>query len=535
MNLVVIIYSLIAGLIFSFGLPPKLFPGLEWVAFIPILGILLFDLKKKRYYFYAGFLSGFATIGKYLFWFFKSAPLTWIGISSLFWSELLVGLIWFLAIIYFAFWFGLFILFIKYFETGKVWDIFLIALSWPIFEFWRTFFYAFYPPIYGDGNIVGNHMALGIFGYSLANYYFLRQWSVIGGDYFLSFILVLANALGFYILKILINNKNLFFSNYKLFFKKFDLNLVFPLIIFIILILGGNYLIGEYLPSKTAVSVADIQLNFPVGVWSSFNYPLTVFNKIKAEINQAIIDKPSTNLIVIPEGADFTQFSGNQLNGIQSLLGVYPYRVIIDGSYNEFSSRENNLAVFDNQKGFLGKYAKRFLMPFGEYLPAIINFPVSLVYPNWLYNFSYRWYQPGNKAGIFSTHFGLIGTLACSEIISPQLSRQEARQGAQIITYAASDSIFRGSSELHAQNLAMAQIRATETRRGIVYASNGEKSFIIDSFGNILWEANSLNFQNGYADIPLNSSLTFYDQFGDWFIFFSALVIFLGIMLYRKK
>ncbi len=535
MGFYAIIYSLFSGLAFSFALPPKALPGLEWIAFIPFLGILLFNLKTKRDYFILGFLSGLVAMGRYLFWFLNSAPLDWVGIFSFFWSAAIVGFIWLLTIAYFAFWFGLFILFIKYFKSGKILDVFLISLSWPVFELLRTFFYSFYPPVIGKGNIIGSHMALGIFGYSLADYPSLRQWAAIGGDYFLSFILVLVNAAIFYLLNLSVKNKKLIAENSKLFLKRYYPSLFSVLLIIavalIIFIGGGRYLVGKYITPSAKINTAAVQLNFPSEVWSSFNYPQTVFSEIKGMLDGIFSQKPLVDLIVTPEGADFTRFSGISLKNIQGLLGSERYRVIIDGSYGGAGRDKNNLAVFDNSQGFLGTYAKRFLMPLGEYLPAAIEYPILVLFPHWMADFGYRWYLPGSQSGIFQVEFGKIGALACSEIISPELIREEANLGAQIIAYSVSDSIFRGSEELQAQNLAMAQIRAAETRRSIVYASNGERSFIIGPSGDILWLAGKLDSQSGYADAPLNSDLTPYDRFGDWFVYFSALILVLWQLL----
>ncbi|MCL5733840.1 MAG: hypothetical protein M1334_04295 [Patescibacteria group bacterium] len=439
-------------------------------------------------------------------------------------------------------WFGLFILFIKYFKTEKIWDIFLISLAWPVFEFLRTYFYSWYPPILGKGDLIGAHMAFGVFGYSLADYYSLRQWAAIGGDYFLSFVLILINASIFYLLALCVKNRKLIRQpvdeNFKSFIKKFYFKFIEVLFIIVVIllisILGGKYLNSLYFYPDGSINVAAIQLNFPIGVWSSFDYPNQVYDKIKSELNSAFSRKPTVDLAVIPEGGDFTQFSGANLKSIQNFLGINHYRVVVDGSYEQ-NQIKNYLAIFDNKDGFLGDYAKRFLMPFGEYPTALIKFPASIFYPDWLKDFSYRWYLPGDKVGVFQTQFGKVGTLACSEIISPELSRETANAGAQLITYSASDSIFRGSGELHAQNLAMAQIRATETRRAIIYASNGEKSFIISPTGNVLWAASNLDFQNGYAAVPLNSAFSLYDRFGNWFIYVSIFILMIFIVFLKAR
>jgi len=530
-----VLYSLLAGLVFSFALPPKVLPGLEWIAFVPFLGILLFNFKKKRYYFYAGFLSGVVAMGKYLFWFFKAAPLIWIGISSEFWSLILIGLIWFLAIIYFAFWFGLFILFIKYIETGKIWDIFLIAFAWPVFEFLRTYFFNFYLPIIGTGSVIGDHWALGIFGYSLADYTYLRQWAAIGGDYFLSFILILFNALIFYTFWLVTRNKNLISINTaKLFFEKnykeLILIITILIIIFLVFIIGGKILIEKYFSQINVIEAAAIQLAFPVNIWSAPRYSSNVISLINTKFEAAVLRNPPVSLIVMPEGADITYFTNNSTNLklIKNILGEN-YQVVVSGDFRLTYEDKAFLAIFDNNQGLIGVYAKQFLMPFGEYLPVIFKIPASNFFKNWVREF--RWFSPGREPSVFKTQFGNVGILACSEIISPELIRQEAAQGAQVIAFSASDSIFRGSNELHSQNLAMAKIRAAETRRSIIYASNGEKSFIIDPLGNILWVAGDLDFQNGYAQVPLNSDLTPYDKFGDWFVYLSAVILLVWITL----
>lgn len=75
-----------------------------------------------------------------------------------------------------------------------------------------------------------------------------------------------------------------------------------------------------------------------------------------------------------------------------------------------------------------------------------------------------------------------VGSLICEESLLPWGARAEARAGAALLAVSTSDETF-GSSVLVFEHLAMAQLRAIEVGRAIVWASASGPSSLVDRWG----------------------------------------------------
>ncbi len=119
-----------------------------------------------------------------------------------------------------------------------------------------------------------------------------------------------------------------------------------------------------------------------------------------------------------------------------------------------------NVAVVLGAGGdVLGVYAKRRLVPFGE---------AGVV--------------PGRGGAPIATPAGRLGVLICYESAFPAMSRQLARQGAEILVILTNDGWFGGAAG-PAQHAAHAAFRAAETGRAVVRAANTGVSMVITPDG----------------------------------------------------
>lgn len=133
-----------------------------------------------------------------------------------------------------------------------------------------------------------------------------------------------------------------------------------------------------------------------------------------------------------------------------------------------------------------GTYTKSRLVPFGEYIP----FRGQL---GWLTRISRAAAVnmiPGSGARVLTvTAPGMrplrIGVLICFESAFPDMSRVDARRGAQLIVYQTSDSTFQ-QSWAPAQHAAMGALRAAETGRPVVQAALSGNSVAFDARGRLL-------------------------------------------------
>ena len=179
-------------------------------------------------------------------------------------------------------------------------------------------------------------------------------------------------------------------------------------------------------------------------------------------------------------------------------------------------------------------YAKRTLVPFGEYVPFPFKWIPGLqkmVGP--VGNF-----QSGNEIKTFSPFPNLgqksikIGPLICYEDIFPKLSREISLSGVDLFFVTTNNAWFgeEGCAEQHA---AHSVLRAVETQKPFVRCGNAGWSGWIDSKG---YQREVIRDENGsiYCDratcfqVNLKGNhernVSFYTKWGDWFAYVSAFV-----------
>lgn len=129
--------------------------------------------------------------------------------------------------------------------------------------------------------------------------------------------------------------------------------------------------------------------------------------------------------------------------------------------------------------GFTKYYDKMHLAPYGEYVPFSEYLPfLSRIIP------SVSDQTPGETTKTFSTHERTLGPLICFEVLFSPMSQNLLEDGADFIVVVTNLGWF-GSSNALPQELAIAKLRAVETRLPVVQASNTGISGIIDPWGRL--------------------------------------------------
>jgi apolipoprotein N-acyltransferase len=186
----------------------------------------------------------------------------------------------------------------------------------------------------------------------------------------------------------------------------------------------------------------------------------------------------------------------------------------------------NGAFVVDPVAGLAsGYYAKRKLVPFGEYIPLR---PVL----GWLEKIVPIGgdFTPGESAAPLMVPLGAgrlpVGVLICYEDIFPGLARDSVQAGAEVLAVLTNNGWF-GEGAAAYQHAAHSVLRAVETRRPVIRVGNGGWSGWIDEYGNI--RANVRNDQDsvyfrGAQTVTVNRNLrwqgreSFYTRHGDWFL-----------------
>ncbi len=192
--------------------------------------------------------------------------------------------------------------------------------------------------------------------------------------------------------------------------------------------------------------------------------------------------------------------------------------VLANGAGDAPDGRARNLNVLWSPEGeIIGEYAKRHLVPFGEWVPwrstierfvdAIDQIP--------------RDFAPGTSPGRFEIRGTPIATIICFESMFGAEVRPLVRDGAELIVVSTNNRSYRRSSNSE-QHLAAAQIRAVETGRPVLQASVSGITGVVEADGRVI--ATQPLFENGVVSgtIATRGGMTPYVRFGDWVLWGSA-------------
>ncbi|MGA2445752.1 MAG: apolipoprotein N-acyltransferase [Opitutaceae bacterium] len=182
-------------------------------------------------------------------------------------------------------------------------------------------------------------------------------------------------------------------------------------------------------------------------------------------------------------------------------------------------------------------YAKRHLVPFGEYVPLR---PLL----GWLSKFVPIGddFSRGLAAGplLVPMRRGslAVGPLICYEDIFPALARADVRNGADFL-FVATNSAWYGEGGAAYQHAAHSVLRAVETRRPVLRCGNGGWSGWIDEFGvirGVLTDDRGSIYYRGVKTLPVKRDArwigrpSFYVEHGDWFVAACAGLVVLGFL-----
>ena len=166
-------------------------------------------------------------------------------------------------------------------------------------------------------------------------------------------------------------------------------------------------------------------------------------------------------------------------------------------------------------KGPTTIYAKRRLVPFGEYVPfrSLISKFTSLT------QLQPTDFVPGRKTVVFNVGQIKLGDIICYEVGFDDLVRSEVAAGANLLSMQSNDATFEREGPTTAessQQLAMAQIRAVEFDRTVVVASTTGYSAIVAPNGQLISRSAMWTQAELEARVPLLTYTTLSERLGAW-------------------
>lgn len=462
-----LIRILLSGFLLGVGF---FIPWVWWISFIALLPILFGNFLQSRnpaLLFLYGWLMGMVLYGIALWGFFWSTiPLTWYGIDSLWGQIAAVAANWILTAGSLAVGTGIFFIAVKYLWRNKPSDLFVIPLLWAVCEYVGSLW--FDAVFFGPGSLVGGQFTLGHIGYLLANDTVLLQLAWLGGVYLLSFFVIFVNIL---IYKIgLLESKKIPIA--------ISLGVAAPLYASVFLALA----LAPHTEGREKMTILAMSRAIPAELDIS---PQEGRTRSLATLDQ--LQGQSAALLLLPEGAALTKYLTLQERA--KLLSQFP--AIVDEQIDRESSSVSfsRASILYQNKPQTFK-DKEFPLPVGEYMPYLHRFLLNALSTSFKEQVLFT---RSVKSGTFQNFVEMgdmhLSVRFCNEVIAPSLYAGDARRGATIFTNIASHGWFHGSAFVYKNMQNAAKVRAVESRRWYVQASNMVPAFAIDPYGRVIAES----------------------------------------------
>ncbi|MBZ4658759.1 MAG: lnt [Desulfacinum sp.] len=241
------------------------------------------------------------------------------------------------------------------------------------------------------------------------------------------------------------------------------------------------------------------------------------------ELSRQLVRRNQPDLVVWPETAapffyDLEAGPTARLHEILEALKT-PLLVGIPGIVRMEGAPklQNQALLLEPSRGVTGRYSKRHLVPFGEYVPLkkVLFFVEKLVA-------AAGDFQPGKEPAALPLGRHVLGVLICYEAIFPELARDEVRRGATVLVNLTNDAWF-GDSSAPYQHKEMARWRAVEFRVPFVRCANTGISAVFAPSGKTLADLPLNTRSTLSATLPPPGPITFYARFGDVFAWLCTL------------
>ncbi len=236
------------------------------------------------------------------------------------------------------------------------------------------------------------------------------------------------------------------------------------------------------------MTVGIVQGNIDQSIkWSPSQQQATVETYL-TRTHTLLASSPRPSLVVWPETAlPFYPPDNSHMEPLRNLVAGRDFSLLTGAPWYEIVDRKarkvkfyNSALVLAPNGNFTGKYYKSHLVPFGEYVPLKKFLPFLAPLVEAVGDFS-----AGEVEQPLVWKESRAGILICFESVFPEISRQWVKSGANVLVNLTNDAWYgRSSAPYH--SLAMAVLRAVETRRSLVRAANTGLSAFVTPAGEIV-------------------------------------------------
>jgi apolipoprotein N-acyltransferase len=261
--------------------------------------------------------------------------------------------------------------------------------------------------------------------------------------------------------------------------------------------------------------------------WDSANL-MEIYDRMMRMTADAI--GQGATVVIWPESTVPLSFSSTDFfrDAIEQISRDHKTDILL-GSVAEDPGERNriwNAAFLVSGGRTVGRYDKIRLVPFGEYVPMrkALFFAKKLVHAVGEFEFGTNDHPLRGKFA--------YGPAICYEVVYPQITATQVRNGAEVLVTITNDAWYDGTSAPR-QHLNQARLRAIEDDRYLLRAGTTGISAAVDPAGNILSEIPMGKEGTIIAEFRPMRTTTPYVRFGDWFAWV-AMGVCAGAMIWRR-
>jgi hypothetical protein len=177
----------------------------------------------------------------------------------------------------------------------------------------------------------------------------------------------------------------------------------------------------------------------------------------------------------------------------------------------------------------VGRYTKRHLVPFGEYVP----WRRELSFLKELQQIPYD-FTPGTSGNLLHVDGVAFANVICYENSFPSLVRPMVDGGGAFVVVSTNNASY-GRTAASRQHLAMSQMRAVENGRWVVHAAVSGISAFIDPHGHVYRPTGLYQRTIDRGTIRASTAKTFYTRFGDYFPWAALALTALLLLIPRRR
>lgn len=494
----------------DFGFPVSIVFGMcGWLG-LSVLFLTVFDFKKTlKRVLYSLFCFFFAFYFFVYSWFINLYPLDFAGLGSLESIGVIIVAMTLIPLIH------------SMLMSACVFAGYIVAK-----RFDNGFFKAILVSL---GYVLGEYsQSLGTFAFPWARLFVGQTYAVellqsasLFGSYFITFIMVIVNAL---VAMSAMNagkkgNKSRMFALAAL--GIFAVNLAFGIV---------RVNVTDYSECDTLDAVV-LQGNIPSSEkWSGDVDERSIYVSLSKTAKEECENKKlRADIAVIPETAFPVSLIHDDVhtslyeNAAISMSETLDAQVFVGAFARDGENRYNSIFVYDKEGFVSGPYNKYNIVPFGEFLPYrsfIERIAPSFAEINVLSSDLSR----GENFTPLKTKAGDAACLVCFDSIFPETARIQVRNGADFIVISTNDSWYKTSSAIY-QHADHAVMRAIENNVPVIRSANTGISRIISPSGKVQ-ASTEVNERTLLAErVTLPKKTTLYTVTGDIIVPLSALLL----------